>query len=198
MNNSFNHQHIQLLMNAFQKDPMFVKLFKGSKKHRQMKAFFKFIYTKNQLLHGIYLTDSKDHPSFVAFIETPKNNRKYPLIVKIHLNLEMLKLAFYIPLKSLNFLSQYDAITLKQRPSENHYYLTMIGVSPEKQGQGIGKQVINNIHKIVIDDPDVSSICLDTENIKNVSYYEYLGYKLNHEEKISNFTIYCMRLFFSL
>lgn len=192
MSNSFNHQHIHLLINAFHKDPMFVKLFKGSTRNRQMKAFFKFIYKRNQLMHGIYLTDSENNPSFVAFIERPKNIR-YPLINRIKLNLEMLRLVFYIPLKSLNLLSQYDAITLKQRPRENHYYLTMIGVSPERQGQGIGKQVINKIHKIVIDDLNASIICLDTENDNNVSYYEHLGYKLTQEVKTSDdLTIYCM------
>lgn len=193
MSNPFNNEHIQLLINAFQNDPMFIKLFKGSTKNRQMKAFFKFIYKRNQLKHGVYMTDSKDNPSYVAFIETPKNRHNYVLMDKIQLYIEMLKLAFYIPLKSLNFLSQYDAITLRQRPSENHYYLTMIGVSPEKQGQGIGKMVINNIHKMVIDNPEASIICLDTENFRNVSYYERLGYSLIHEVKISNVSIYCMK-----
>lgn len=192
MSNPFNNEHIQLLINAFQKDPMFVKLFNGPTKNRQMEAFFKFIYKRNQLKHGIYLTDAKDHPNFVAFIETP-NVRRYSLFNRVRLNLEMLKLAFYIPIKSLNFLSRYDATTIKQRPRDKHYYLTMIGVSPEKQGQGIGEMVINNIHKMVIDNPESSIICLDTENFRNVSYYERVGYSLIHEVKISNVSIYCMK-----
>lgn len=193
MNNHFNNEHIQLLINAFQKDPMFVELFKGPRKERQMQAFFRFIYKRNQLMDGIYLTDSRNNPSYVAFIETPKNRHSYLLRSKIQLHLEMLKLAFYVPLKSLNFLSRYDAATMKQRPHEKHFYLTMIGVSPEKQGQGIGKMVINTIHKMVIDDPEVSIICLDTENLKNVQYYERLGYLLIYEAKISNISIYTMK-----
>lgn len=193
MSNHFNNEHIQLLICAFQKDPMFVELFKGPRKQRQMQAFFRFIYKRNQLMDGIYLTDSSNNPSYVAFIETPKNRHSYLLRGKIQLHLEMLKLAFYIPIKSLNFLSRYDAATMKQRPREKHFYLTMIGVSPEKQGQGIGKMVISTIHKMVTDDPEVSSICLDTENLKNVLYYEHLGYSLIHEAKISSISIYCMK-----
>ena len=192
MSKQFNHNHINLLMHAFNLDPMFTKLFNGTYKYRQMKAFFKFIYVRNQLMKGIYLTDSEDHPNYVAFIETPKNRYKYPFLNKVRLIIEMIKLAFYIPLKSLNFLSQYDLITSKQRPSESHYYLTMIGVSVEKKGQGIGKEVINRIHQIVIDDLETTMICLDTENKNNVTYYEHLGYKLTQEIYVNDFSIYCM------
>lgn len=192
MNHNFNEQHIHLLIHAFQNDPMFIELFKGSSRNRQMSAFFRFVYKRNQFMHGIYLTDSCDNPSYVAFIEKPKSKRKFTLINLIQLNLEMLRLVFYIPIKSLNFLSQYDAITLKQRPREAHYYLTMIAVSSEKQGQGLGKKLINNIHQLVTDNLNVPIICLDTENDKNIPYYEHLGYKLINQIEVSNFTIYCM------
>lgn len=192
MIHNFNDQHIHLLVNAFQNDPMFIKLFKGSSRHRQMSAFFKFIYMRNQLMHGMYLTDSSDTPSYVAFIETPKSKRKYSLINMIQLIIEMIRLVFYIPIKSLNFLSRYDAITLKERPREDHYYLTMIAVCSKKQGHGVGKRVINIIHQIAIDNLDVPNIRLDTEYEKNVSYYEHLGYKLKNQVEVSNLIIYCM------
>lgn len=105
----------------------------------------------------------------------------------------MVKLLLYIPFKSLRFLSQYDKVTLKHRPHKDHYYLTMIGVDPKKQGQGIGKQVIETIHQLVKDDAKAASICLDTENYANVVYYKYLGYVLTHQEKIGDLTIYCMK-----
>lgn len=193
MNQSFNDQHINLLIDAFENDPMFVNLFKGSQKHRQMKAFFKFIYTRNQLMQGIYLTDKDHNPSYVAFVEKPKNKQNYTFIRKTQLILEMLRLVFYIPMKSLNYLSRYDSVTSKQRPSEHHYYLTMIGVSSKKQGQGFGKKVINQIHQIAFDNLDVPIICLDTENVKNVSYYERMGYTLTNQVEVSKLLIYFMQ-----
>jgi len=193
MIHKFNDQHIHLLISAFQNDPMFIKLFKGSHKHRQMRAFFKFVFIRNQLMNGLYLTDSSDNPSYVAFIETPKNKQNYTFSKKVRLLLEMLRLVLYIPMKSLNYLSQYDSVTSKQRPSEYHYYLTMIGVSSKKQGQGIGKQVIDQIHQIAINNLDNPMICLDTKNEKNVSYYEHLGYKLTNQVEVSKLTIYFMQ-----
>jgi ribosomal protein S18 acetylase RimI-like enzyme len=193
MNNNFNDQHISLLINAFQNDPMFTKLFKGSRRNHQMNAFFKFIFIRNQLMNGIYLTDSSEKPNYVAFIEIPKNKQNYTFIRKVRLLLEMLRLVFYIPLKSLNYLSQYDSITAKQRPREKHYYLTMIGVSSEKQGQGFGKQAIDQIHQIASENLDVPIICLDTENVKNVSYYERIGYRLTNRVEVSKLTIYFMK-----
>ena len=146
-------------------------------------------------MEGIYLTDASNNPSYVAFIETPKHRHRYSLKSKIQLYFEMLKLILFIPLKSLNFLSRYDVATMKHRPREKHLYLTMIGVSPEKQGQGIGKMVINTLHKMVIDDPEVSGIGLDTENLSNVLYYERLGFSLIQEVKVSSISVYCMKKF---
>lgn len=193
MDNPFSKKHIELLIHAFEQDPMFIKLFKGPRKHRQMNAFFTFVYQRNQLLNDMYLTDDDINPSYVCFIEKPKQRVKLSLKTRLKLILKMLALTCYIPIRSLNFLSRYDAVTKKQRPKENHYYLTMIAVSKEKQGLGIGKTVINTIHDMVIKDPDTHSICLDTENVKNVSYYEHLGYKLTHESKVNGLCIYHMK-----
>jgi hypothetical protein len=55
---------------------MFLKLFKGPKRHKEMKAFFEFIYKRNQLMGGIYLTDSSHNPTYVAFLESPKDKGK--------------------------------------------------------------------------------------------------------------------------
>ncbi len=193
MNDKFSNKHIELLIHAFEQDPMFIKLFKGPKKHRQMKAFFRFVYQRNQLLGNTFLSDSHIKPSYVCFIEKPKRRHKIRLKDKFKLALKMVTLTFHIPIKSLNFLSKYDTVTKKQRPKEKHYYLTMIGVSPEKQGLGIGKMVINSIHEMVLKDLGVFSICLDTENSLNVSYYERLGYRLTHKSKIRGLPIYHMQ-----
>lgn len=190
MNRHFNHHHLDLLIQAFKKDPMFIKLFYGPKKEQQMASFFKFIYKRNQLMAGKYLSDSDHAPTYVAFLERPKNHKS--IVKNIKLKFEMFKLLFHIPYKSLNFLSKYDKITLEHRPNKDHYYLTMIGVNPQKQGQGIGKKVIETIHQLVKDDAKAASICLDTENYANVVYYKYLGYVLTHQEKIDDLTIYCM------
>ena len=194
MKQKFNDQHIQLLTHAFENDPMFDTLFKGINKHRQMKAMFNFIYKRNQLMQGIYLTDSEENPSYVAFIEKPKNQHKVALINVFRLIVEMFKLVFNIPIESLIYLSQYDAITTRNRPRENHYYLTMIGISVTKLGQGIGREVINKIHQIVINDKEVTMICLDTENKNNVTYYQQFGYKLIKEINVKDLQIYCMTL----
>lgn len=193
MDNIFSNKHIELLIHAFEQDPMFIKLFKGPRKHRQMKAFFRFVYQRNQLLGDLYLTDDDINPSYICFMEKPKHRFKLSLKVRLKLILKMLTLTCYIPIRSLNFLSRYDVVTKKQRPKENHCYLTMIAVSKEKQGLGIGKTVINNIHDMIIKDLDTHSICLDTENLKNVSYYEHLGYKLVHESKVNGLSIYHMK-----
>lgn len=188
----FNESHIQLLIHAFEHDPMIVKLFKGKHKQQQLRSFFRFIYVRNTLMSGIFLTDNNEHPSYVAFIEIPRHKRKFLLVKMLQLYVEMIKLAHYIPLRYLRFLSIYDRITIKHRPRENHYYLTMLAVASHKQGQGIGKNVLNLIHKIVHEDDETSRICLDTQNKDNVNFYERLGYTLTQAVKVKDLVIYCM------
>lgn len=192
MKANFNENHITLLIKAFEHDPMIVKLFKGEHKEKQMRAFFNFIYVRNKLFSGIYLTDAMDNPSYVAFIEIPRHKRLMSLTKRMRLYIEMVNLVRYIPLKYLRFLSLYDTIVTKNCPKDHHYYLTMLAVASTKQGKGIGTALLDRIHNVVIADEDTAIICLDTQNKDNVAYYERHGYLLTQAVKVTDLVIYCM------
>lgn len=72
-----------------------------------------------------------------------------------------------------------DIIVRKR--SETHYYLRTISVIPAYQNLGIGKKAIEFIEK---DNPDgiIWSLITPNGNVRNLHFYERLGYKKIGEE----------------
>ncbi len=57
-----------------------------------------------------------------------------------------------------------------------HWYLSAIGVSPERQGEGLGSALVRSgLSKA---DDDNVSVYLETETEDNVGFYEHLGFEV--------------------
>lgn len=69
-------------------------------------------------------------------------------------------------------------------------YLAMIGILPDLQGKGFGRQFIELLERE--DDPK-RGWSLDTENAENVMFYEKLGFTLVDKMDWGDNTIYQMR-----
>lgn len=119
-----------------------------------------------------------------------------PARVTFWQNLRLIKsisaLAFRIPLSSLRFLNDYMRLTSSARPREPHHYLSMIGVHPDAQGQGIGKKLFLNILYEVDTNAHSTGIGLDTENPDNIALYERFGFRLVDTKCLEGMNIYCM------
>jgi ribosomal protein S18 acetylase RimI-like enzyme len=61
-------------------------------------------------------------------------------------------------------------------PEEPHWYLPLIGVAPEHQGQGWGAVLMQ--HALVPCDRENLSAYLESSNPRNVPFYERLGFEL--------------------
>lgn len=57
-----------------------------------------------------------------------------------------------------------------------HLHLNMIGVRRSGQGEGLGGALLDHVHALSRSDPDSEGVSLTTENPKNVSLYEHVGY----------------------
>lgn len=67
-------------------------------------------------------------------------------------------------------------------PTESHYHLGPIGVLPEMQGQGIGRQLMVKYCEIV--DGSKEAGYLETDRPENVHFYKESGFKVIREEVI--------------
>jgi len=189
---NIHNAHVFLLSRAFRNDPLFLHLFTDQKYEAQSKALIRFIIKENHLSDGLILTDDDAEPSYVAILDLPRNLKKASIGAKLRLNIEQLLLLFHIPFSVLRFLSKYEKQITESAPKEPHYYLTMLGVDPASQGKGIGKKVLQEIHKIADSSNAPYPVALDTENQDNVTYYQKFGYQLIDTNVIDGLTVYCM------
>jgi ribosomal protein S18 acetylase RimI-like enzyme len=61
-------------------------------------------------------------------------------------------------------------------PDEPHWYLSMIGVDPARQGRGLGSALLR--HTLAIIDAEGSLAYLESSNPKNVPLYERHGFEV--------------------
>lgn len=185
-----NESHVSLLAEAFIHDPLFTHLF--SRNREQSKVLIRFILRRNQLLDGLILTDHAIHPAYVAIIAQPQHISRQSLVKTMRLYVEMSFLLLQLPFHVVRFLIKYDKFITSNVPEMPHYYITMIGVHPDIQGQGIGRKVLQEVHQLASSSAQPCSVALDTENHQNVTYYKKCGYQLHYTQQIEGIRIYCM------
>ena len=64
----------------------------------------------------------------------------------------------------------------KELMPDRHWYLAAIGVTPERQGEGLGSTLVQSgIHRA---DRENAPIYLETETEGNVGFYQHLGFEV--------------------
>lgn len=61
-----------------------------------------------------------------------------------------------------------------------HWYVMVLGVAPRYQGRGVGRRLMERA--IELAKVDGYPLYLETESVKNVSFYQHLGFELLGEE----------------
>lgn len=72
--------------------------------------------------------------------------------------------------------ARYEEAWTVGAPQGPHHYLGVLGVAPEAQGQGIGRLLLSEVAALVDGEPNSEGVWLDTENPRNVAFYEGRGF----------------------
>ncbi|WP_333660334.1 GNAT family N-acetyltransferase [Chishuiella changwenlii] len=100
--------------------------------------------------------------------------------------LKSLKEEFYlvwnvIGIKNILKVLKKEKITKKHLPHDiNFIHLWYIGVTTDSQGKGEGNKILSNVIEYYKGKKD--AICLETSTLKNIPFYENLGFKIYHTE----------------
>lgn len=86
------------------------------------------------------------------------------------------------------FVSAAEAVELPQP----NLYLTMIGVKPAYQGQGVGRAIIDHIALEAAQLAGCKGIALDTEIESNVGLYERIGFRVIGQTSVDELPIWVM------
>lgn len=179
------------LVGTFETDPLFRFVF-GQQK-RKMEYFFMFLKQKSGILREWVVTEEAECLTHaIAFVETPESISGLNMFMNIKFWRETIRLISGIGFSGFSKLNHYMKLTSSVRPKGKHYYLVLIGVDKAHQGAGAGKRLLNKIHERVDSDITAIGIGLDTENHKNVAYYERFGYKLVEVKQLGEIEVYCM------
>lgn len=63
-------------------------------------------------------------------------------------------------------------------PDRPHLHLNMIGVRSHAQSRGLGRRLLEAVHRLSADDGDSQGVSLNTEVEANAALYRHLGYRL--------------------
>jgi GNAT superfamily N-acetyltransferase len=93
---------------------------------------------------------------------------------------------------ALDRIERYADRTNKHFPDQPLFYIGMIGVRPQSQGQGYARLLLEEIHRRSEAHPRSTGVALDTENPANVPLYQGFGYQVVAKVKLDDFDVWCM------
>lgn len=76
---------------------------------------------------------------------------------------------------------QYFNEVQESLPAKNHRMVSLIGIHPDFQKQGLGKRLLETIHELTDKDQNSIGLFLDTGNNRYLDFYQSLGYEVYTE-----------------
>jgi GNAT superfamily N-acetyltransferase len=61
---------------------------------------------------------------------------------------------------------------------EPNIHVNMLAVSPDRQGRGLARVLLERVHAMSRERPDSRGVTLSTESARNVALYRHLGYRV--------------------
>ncbi|MBW1911604.1 MAG: GNAT family N-acetyltransferase [Deltaproteobacteria bacterium] len=172
---------ISILADAFNNDPMMNYLFAPSisSYSRSLHEMFRFSCEVRLLLGWPLLGcwNSQNQLVGVAGLSLPGDADWPPSLQQVYRELQTC-----IGEKSSGLMETYSRLADTNRPKEPHYQLGMIGIDSKQQGHGYGGELIKVLHGMSEDDPFSTGVWLDTENPRNVPWYQKYGYQNLNDE----------------
>ena len=172
---------INTLTKAFMNDPIY-KFIYGEQLSEKNLAYLQNVFFNLGLNYGAGFTTTDK--SGTIFILPPKN-------VKIDafkmLKSGLLKMMVNSSFSSLSKGLAYSKTTEKAILGLNlpeHYHLTNFAVSPDKQGQGVGKKLMN--HVLAITDKAKLPVYLETSEEANLGLYRRFDFEVVAEDEVAS------------
>jgi ribosomal protein S18 acetylase RimI-like enzyme len=164
-----------LISRAMINNPIVAAVFQG--KQQLMEAITRIAFER--LPGQVYL--AQDKGQIVGVMRVVEWPNCFPASME---GLELLPSMSMASKGSLTRLKEWQQVWAQHDPKEHHWHIASLAVLPERQRQGIGKQLAKHFCDFV--DSKSSAGYLETDKKENVSYYEGFGFKVIGETPIFN------------
>jgi hypothetical protein len=153
------------------------------KRTQRIRKLMEYSFDICYLFGGIFLSEDKEGCALVIM-----KDKKRTTLKSIFLDVKLI--LSVIGLSNIKKAMKRESIINKLHPKLPFYYLWFIGVEPAVQNNGIGTKLMND----VINEAKVNdrSIYLETSTLKNISWYEKLGFAVYHKLNFG-YELFCMK-----
>lgn len=79
--------------------------------------------------------------------------------------------------KAMGRMHRYNEACEATDPGHVAHYLGMVGIVPNAQGHGLGRQLIDAVKDTARSHPESTGIVLNTETESNLTFYEKAGFR---------------------
>jgi len=173
---------LKMLGEAFHEDPIWREIFKNQEEKFPL-AFG--VPIKYALKYGKIYSPTSDLEALAAWVPTPYVDTNFWRLIKSGSVLEAAKLGQDIG-KQIDTVFKQINKDRQNLMKGDYVYLSVLGVSPEKQGKGLGTNLVRTFQKNL---PPNIPIYLETESERNVSFYERLGFEVVNKLQVPIFDL---------
>ena len=89
-------------------------------------------------------------------------------------------------------MEAYEQLIGQYRPQLPNYFLGAIGVHPEAQGKGYGRNLLDAVQALSEAHPTSTGVALSTEKAENVPMYEHCGYRVTAKTNLDQVEVWGM------
>jgi len=178
-----------ILAAAFRRDPAFVRLFKstvpGQDTHyrRFMATWVENSFSEGHTLLGVNIAGRLAGVVGLAGLDGTSVRWSLREILPA-----MLKIVFGLHIGV--GVSMLRATARPQTIPTGACELSMLAVSPEFQGMGVARALLDAVHELVAKDSAAPAIYLYTTALASLRFYEHRGYRLLTETKAAGVAVY--------
>lgn len=173
-------QYARLLTEAFEDDPLYLKVFQDQKRRSRALAWMHGRVLRYCSLYGLAYT-LPDAEGVACWLSPGQTEIGMGRIVRS--GLVAMPLVFGpAAYRRFDYYMDYSGSLRKEHAPESYWYLWVLGVAPHLRGRGLGGRLI----RPVLDEADSSgqTCYLETEDEKNVRFYARHGFKIIAEATV--------------
>jgi GNAT superfamily N-acetyltransferase len=165
-----------LLYNCYRHEPLYQHLLEAHRpgyKQRiraTIRELIRLHFDRNEAVLGII---EKERNRLIGIVFVSGVELKMDISDQMMWRLKMfLTTGYECTRKTINYINDVQNAI----PSENHRMITLIGIHPEYQKQGLGRLMIEAVHNMTCEEPNSIGLFIDTGNSRYKEFFKSMGY----------------------
>lgn len=93
--------------------------------------------------------------------------------------------------ESFQRLQRFEKVSEVNEPTESHYFVGMLGVTPEEQGRGHARLLLEHV-RAMAQAQGCGGVALSTEDPENLPFYRHIGFELLGEGRVDDLSTWSL------